>query len=196
MIARPLNQVTEKTDGRAERTIATRKNTLLVIRELILEGIIDPTAREIAAKAGITTRTLFRHFLDMESLRRSFVQDAEAGAMAVMDEPFPAVEQWSKAIETLIDRRVRVYESILPLYVSTVWSRHRAADHALQNPTSRRRQRLKELLPDQLKSDPILFEAIDGVLGIEYWASLRRDQGLSARRAREVLSLAVNRLTK
>ena len=77
---------TGKVDGRTERTAQTYRRILAVTRELILAGKIDPTAREIAAEAEITTRTLFRHFTDMESLHRSLIEDAEVRASAVMDE--------------------------------------------------------------------------------------------------------------
>ena len=67
--------------------------------------------------AGITTRTLFRHFTDMDSLHRSLIEDAQAQASAVMDEPFPmqAGSSWQDQITKVIDRRVQVYESLLPL---------------------------------------------------------------------------------
>jgi hypothetical protein len=40
-----------------------------------------------------------------------------------------------------------------------------------------------------------MFEAIDGVLGVMFWVSLRRDQKLSAKRAQEVMLRAALRLT-
>ena len=52
-----------------------------------------------------------------------------------------------------------------------------------------------EVLPREITQDQILFEVIDGVLGIEYWISLRRDQSLSVSKATRVLRLAVERLT-
>ena len=178
-----------KVDGRVERTAATRRNILTVTRELILEGVLAPTAREIADKAGITTRTLFRHFPDMASLHRDFIEEANAGAASVMDEPFPkgASEDWRALLEVVIDRRARVYESLFPLYISPIWSRQRQG-------VSRRRKRLKEILPKTILSDTVLFEALDGVLSIEYWISLRRDQQLSVSRARDVVRLAVRKL--
>ena len=39
-----------------------------------------------------------------------------------------------------------------------------------------------------------MFEAIDALLSWETWSRLRRDQGLTARRAREVLEMTVRRL--
>jgi AcrR family transcriptional regulator len=186
-------------DGRVERTATTRRNILSVTRELILEGSIDPTARQIADRAGITTRTLFRHFPDMESLHRSFIEDTDASASLVMDEPFPdgTSDQWRQRLDVVIDRRVRVYESLLPLYISTIWSRYRAAatDSMQHRGIARRRKRLRDILPDGVAKDPVLFEALDGVLSIEYWISLRRDQRLSAARATRVVSLAVEKLT-
>ncbi len=180
-----------------ERTVATRRRILAATRELILEGAADPTAREIAARAEITTRTLFRHFPDMESLHRSFMEAADADAASVMDEPFPdhAGAPWPELLEVVIERRVRVYESLLPLYVSTVWNRYRSGASTRNVGVLRRRKRLKAILPQELANESTLFEALDGVLSIEYWKSLRRDQRLGVAKATEVLRLAVRRLT-
>lgn len=192
-----------KVDGRIERTAATRGKILSETRELILAGRLDPTAREIADKAGITTRTLFRHFADMEALHHSFIEDTDASTSLVMDEPFPAGtpdnkgRQWQQLLNVVIDRRVRVYESMLPLYISTIWSRYRAAasDSIQRQGITRRRKRLREVLPDVIADDPIAFEALDGVLSIEYWISLRRDQRLSVERATRVMRMAVEKIT-
>lgn len=186
-------------DGRVERSASTRRRILRAVRELILRGTIDPTANEIADRAGITTRTLFRHFSDMDGLHRSFIDETDASASRVMDEPFPEAtrDQWQALLQVVIDRRVRVYESVLPLYISPIWSRHRAAisDAVQRRGVVRRRRRLSDVLPDEISRDPILFEALDGVLSIEYWISLRRDQRLSVARATRVVMKAVEKLT-
>ncbi len=64
-------------DGRRERTDLTRRNLLNAARELILQGNYDPTAQAIAAHTGITRRTLFRHFPDMETLHSEIILDAQ-----------------------------------------------------------------------------------------------------------------------
>lgn len=186
-------------DGRIERSAKTRRRILRVTRELILRGTIDPTAREIADRAGITTRTLFRHFSDMEALHRSFIEDADAQASRVMDEPFPEGVSvgWQELLGVVIDRRVRVHESLLALYISPIWSRYRAllSDSVQRGGIARRRARLREILPEAILADAVLFEALDGVLSIEYWVSLRRDQRLGVTRAAGVVKIAVERLT-
>ena len=189
----------DKVDGRVERTNATRTNILAVTRALILAGNLDPTAREVAESAGITTRTLFRHFPDVASLHQSFIEEAEAGAAVVMDEPFPEAsdDDWRQLLEVVIERRVRVYESLYPLYISTIWSRLRAVQPAKQRQgVKRRRARLRQILPARIGQDSALFEALDGLLSIEYWISLRRDQRLGIAASTEVVRLAVRKLTE
>ncbi len=190
----------EASDGRLERTIATRRRILDATRTLLLEGVDEPTAREIADAASITTRTLFRHFADMASLFQTMVDDAESHVMAVRDEAFPveeSVDQRKDRLQTIIDRRCRVYETLLPLYVSRIWAKRQSANRGRQRSewVTRGRQRLMEALPDTIAQDETLFEAIDATLGIDYWVSLRREQRLSATRARTVLECAVAKLT-
>lgn len=192
-----MSQSIEASDGRLQRTSATRRNILATTRALILEGVIDPTAQQIADRAAITKRTLFRHFADMESLHRAFIEDAESEATLVIDEPFPEVrrDEWRPLLDLVIDRRVRVYETMLPLYISAIWSKYRSTrQHSMQR-TRRGRKRLRQLLPEAIATDPAWFEAVDGVLSIEYWVSLRRDQRLSIAKATDVLRLALEKLT-
>ena len=115
-------------DGRAARKAATNERILLATRQLIIDGVLEPTAREIAAEAGTTTRTLFRHFADMDALYVTLIEDARTKAAAVMDEPFDVdgVSTWQEQLQRVIDRRVRIFESLLPLYVSSIWSRYRS----------------------------------------------------------------------
>ena len=107
-----MNKVT---DGRFRRTESTRQNILNVSRELILAGNLEPTARDIADTAGITPRTLFRHFPDMQALYRSLIEQAEGGAADVMNEPFAIDphDSWRDCLSLVIDRRVAAGRDIL-----------------------------------------------------------------------------------
>ncbi|MCZ6680043.1 MAG: TetR/AcrR family transcriptional regulator [Candidatus Poribacteria bacterium] len=204
----PAETVTFTTpDGRRERTVSTRRSILDSTRGLILSGNFDPTAGAIADHAGITRRTLFRHFPDMETLHREIILDAQSYAQTVMDEPFPShlqnlhedlgtTDRRLGLLQIVIERRVRIYEYLFPLHVSSVYQRYRstATERAIRASVRRRRKRLKEIFPDSMAPDALMFESVDGILSIEFWISLRRDQKLSVARATQVLQYAVTQM--
>ena len=200
---RPAERTTPQTrDGRRERTEVTRRRILDATRELILSGSFDPTAQAVAARAGITTRTLFRHFADMRTLHREIILDAQRYAHAVMDEPFPgepgSENRWPALLQAVIERRVRIYEYLFPLHISAIYQRYRstATEQAISQDVQRRRKRLKEILPRQLAAEPLLFESLDAILSIEFWISLRQDQQLTVAQATQVLRYAAGRLAE
>ena len=56
------------------------------------------------------------------------------------------------------------------------------------------REILKRHLPPEIIADSVKLEALDLLLSFESWSRLRREQGLSAARAREILEAAVGRI--
>ena len=53
-------------DGRVLRGARTRERIVDAVFELVSEGTVRPTAEEVASRAGVGIRTVFRHFDDME----------------------------------------------------------------------------------------------------------------------------------
>jgi AcrR family transcriptional regulator len=180
-----------------QRTVATRRSILEATRALLLAGVAEPVAREIAETAGITPRTLFRHFDDMDALYAALVRAAEEQAIAIMNEPFEAASgSWEAGLDLIIERRARVFESLLPLYASRIWGREAAVGGSAPRPAhARMRQRLLEVLPEEMRSDAPLFEAVNATLGLEFWFSLRQTQQLDLPAARAAVRCAVERLT-
>ena len=186
----------EKVDGRMERRRASRRKIIDCTRELIIEGYAEPTAEQVSHRTSLTTRTLFRHFPDMKSLYLEVLSEGRELALAVMDEPLPPGNT-TQMLRTIVERRARVYEHLLPTQISRTMLLHRSdqAKSDTRNDVKRRRKRLRAILPPEAIADPLMFEAIDGVLGVMFWVSLRRDQKLSAKRAQQVMLRAALRLT-
>lgn len=184
-------------DGRNERRKVSRRKIIDCTRRLIVEGNAEPTAEQVAGRSGLTTRTLFRHFSDMKSLYLAVLLEAQELARAVMDEPLQSASS-AELLREIVTRRARVYEHLLPTQISRTLLEHRfdQAQSDSRNGVRRRRKRLKQILPSEIVADPLLFEAIDGVLSIVFWVSLRRDQKLSAQKSEAVMLRAVLRLTQ
>ena len=164
--------------------------------EIVRAGELAPSAEQVAQRAEVGLRTVFRHFRDMDSLYREMSAVIEDELRALIDRPFRA-ETWRERLVELIARRTTAFEKIAPYQRdSAVWrhrSRFLAADH--EKLTRNARAILAAQLPPEVQGDAATLEALDLLLSFETWARLRDVQGLSARRAREVIEAATQKLT-
>jgi len=55
-------------DGRTVRAERTRQALVDALLALLYEGQLQPTAERIAARAGVSERSVFQHFADREAL--------------------------------------------------------------------------------------------------------------------------------
>jgi AcrR family transcriptional regulator len=68
-----VSTVTPLSDGRSQRRDRNRESVVTALLELYREGRLGPSADEIAARAGISVRSLFRYFEDIEALVRAAI---------------------------------------------------------------------------------------------------------------------------
>lgn len=186
------DQPQEERDGRRLRSIDSRARIVKAMLALIEEGDMAPGAEAVAARAEVGLRTVFRHFKDMESLYRemSDVMEAEIGAFSRT--PFKSTD-WREKLQELVERRSFAFERITPFKRAS--DIHRYKSPFLDADNSRlvialRKILQREMPPEVLQNAPLL-EALDLLLSFESWSRLRREQGLSIKKAREALSLAV-----
>jgi AcrR family transcriptional regulator len=184
-------------DGRARRAARSRRSIVRALFELVGEGTLQPTAQQVADRAGVTIRTVFRHFRDTEALFAEMGArlQAEVGPILAGDGPTAGLEARARA---LVQRRVALFERMAPY--------KRAAN--LQRPRSRfLRERHAELVRD-LRADLIrrlpelagapddLVEALDLVTSFEAWDRLRVEQRLGRERARAALERLARSLVR
>ena len=74
---KPIAQ--DKPDGRLLRSERSRQLIITAIIELIDEGHLIPTAQQVAHRADVGIRSVFRHFDDMDSICKSSL-DIETGS--------------------------------------------------------------------------------------------------------------------
>ena len=63
-----MRAVTQTVDGRTARSARTREAVVTAVLELVRAGNPRPTAKEIAARAGISLRSVYVHFDDLDDL--------------------------------------------------------------------------------------------------------------------------------
>lgn len=184
----------DETDGRRRRSQDSRARIVAAMLELVHAGDVSPGAEQVAARAGVGLRTVFRHFSDMDSLYSEMSRVIEAEVRSVIDAPF-AAEGWRERLVELVHRRAAVFEKIAPFKRASDIHRHQSrflqAGHERLVMLSR--EILKRELPAEAARDQLTFETLDLLLSFEVWSRLRRDQDLTPRRARDVLEQAVRK---
>jgi AcrR family transcriptional regulator len=182
-------------DGRRRRGEDNRAKIVAAMLEIIHAGDLAPSAEQVAQRADVGLRTVFRHFQDMDSLFREMSVVIMGELHAVAEAPFKSSD-WRERVVELVERRGAAFEKVGPFLRATSQIRRRSkymdVDHARL--VKALREILKQQLPPAAAADPLKLEALDLLLSFEAWSRLRREQGLSPKRARETLEAAVRKL--
>jgi AcrR family transcriptional regulator len=183
-------------DGRRRRSQASRERIVAAMMALVEEGQLNPVAEEVAERAQVGLRSVFRHFNDMERLYAEMAAKLAREYLPALA-PFESVE-WHGQLFESIDRRIAVYERLLPFKRAA--DAHRHESQVIQNnhaATSHlMRARLRDLLPPHLLDDPAAFETLDFLLSVDSWQRLRSEQKLSVEQARRVVEGLVKALVQ
>lgn len=96
---------------RAQRS---HERILDALLELLAEGVHNPRAQQIAARAGVVVRTVFHHFPDVESIyREATVRQAVVLLPRLV--PFDPFLDIVERTVALIDQRDEIYGQMAPL---------------------------------------------------------------------------------
>ena len=138
---------------------------------------------------------MFRHFDDMDSLYREISIDVDAQIKPLLQARLDAAT-WQERVVQSIDIRSDIYDRTAAIHLAAQVHRHESAYLAQNLMDSARLQRdlLQRLLPATVAQDQRLLDALDLMLSFEAWIRLRREQGLDAAQAREVMRLGVQAL--
>jgi len=183
-------------DGRRRRSESSRDKIVEAMLALVAEGQITPSAEQVAGRASVGLRSVFRHFKDMESLYAAMTARL-ARHYEMWLVPYKSSD-WRGQLAETINRRLTTYEKLMPFKRAADAHRHESAtiqaEHA--RTLAFMRARLKSILPGEIADDALTFEAIDLLLSFETWQRLRMDQKLPVRKAEALVRAQVDRLVQ
>jgi len=164
--------------------------------ELIGEGILQPTAQQVAERADLGVRTVFRHFSDMDTLFRTINQRLREEAAPLFVEEIQA-GSFAERVEGLVARRLEIFSLLGPYMRASAIQRWRSVFLQQEHERMIRiyRRDLHRWLPEIGRADPAVADALELVLSFEAWDRLRTAQKLASRRAARALRQAVLDLT-
>jgi AcrR family transcriptional regulator len=100
------------TDGRQLRRQRNRQAVVEALLDLYRDGNLRPSTEEIAARSGLSPRSLFRYFEDVDGLTRSAIMAQEARAMPLVTIDVGPDEPIGRKIAALVDQRFRLFDAV------------------------------------------------------------------------------------
>ena len=179
-------------DGRRLRREQNREAVLDAVVDLFIEGSYQPTTDEIADRAGISPRSLFRYFADVDDLSRAVIDRELLVSRPLLELEVDEGAPLEDRIRLLVEARARLFEAIAP-------TARAARLAAVRNPVIGQRLRERRaLLRSQVREvlDPptSLLPALDALCSFETYELLRHDQRLSKAKAIECLVASLHAL--
>jgi TetR/AcrR family transcriptional regulator, regulator of autoinduction and epiphytic fitness len=178
-------------DGRVLRGERNREAIVDALLELLQSGVARPSAREIADAAGVSLRSVFQHFDDLETLYGALVarQTERVARFAVdIDRDAPFAER----LASFAEQRARFYEQVSPVRRATLLVAHDSPtlQRALADTAARHAREVSAAFAPELRhahTPADLRAAIVAATSWETWERLRRTQRCSAEQARRVV---------
>jgi AcrR family transcriptional regulator len=192
----------EAMDGRKARSHRTRAAVAEAMLDCLEDGLLRPSAKQVAERAGVSSRAVFRHFDNMDALLE---EAAQLQIERVMRQLSPVVTEGSldQRIDALVAHSVRRNEIIAPVHRAALlfepFSRVIRERHAWMRAAARRQVRSAfgpelNALSEAQRSDRLA--ALRALLSFSYWEELRRHARLSEDAASRVLRDAVQALLR
>lgn len=194
-----MSATSSDSDGRVRRGERNRDALVEALLGLLDDGIAKPTAREIAERAGVSLRTVFAHFDDVESLYAAIAL-RQRERLSPLFEPIDSSGSDDHRVETLVAQRVELFEQIAPVRRASLLLAPDSPEltRRLAEVTRALRAQVAECFDPELaaagRRRGDLLAALDVAASWETWDGLRRVQGLSVVAARRTLRLLVRRL--
>ena len=176
-------------DGRRLRRQQNREAVLDAVVALFQRGRYSPTASEIADGAGISERSLFRYFDDVDDLVRAAITRQLARIAPFRPLPCSPDGATPAKIRAVVASRVRMYDEVGATARAGRLVAHRHPVIAAQLGQVRRdfREQRRDVFGPELAPRAALLPAIDALCSFETYDLMRAGHGMS--RAKVVAAL-------
>ena len=192
----------EQRDGRTVRAERTRQALVGSLLGLLEEGQRNPTAAEIAARAGVSERSVFQHFPDREALFEAVAREQYDRVMPTLrpiDSSLPLPER----VEQFSQQRGRLYERIGGVRRAALLIEHESTSVAGWLSTARQAKAAEAERVFRRELDAIPADeraprraALIAHCSWSAWESWRTHQRLGFARARAALAAGITALLR
>ncbi|ACA86675.1 TetR/AcrR family transcriptional regulator [Shewanella woodyi] len=171
--------IKDKVDGRLKRSEANRQLIIDAMINLVNRGNYMPTAQQVADTSGVSIRTVFRHFTEMELLYREIDDVVKPLYISYFKQDFKGDLQ--TRIKRLANAVVNGFSGGYHLSKVTTVLKWRSPVLQATYDYNQKMLRLYVLsmLPELKKCDSVTTELVVGMASFAFFERLHMDQGLS-----------------
>ena len=182
----------EVVDGRTRRSLRTREAIVDATISLLELGDLRPTAPRVAEAAGVSVRSIFQHFDDLETLHAA-VAERLVERVAVLVVPVAPELPIEERLDRFVHQRTLLLEAVTPIrraaevhgpFSTEITARLRDGQAFLRAELSH--TFAPELATAGVDQDDIL-DGLDAALSWATWEGLRAGLGRDLERARRVV---------
>jgi AcrR family transcriptional regulator len=183
-------------DGRSARRDRNRDIGLDAALELFAEGHVEPSAVVVAARAGVSERSVFRYFEDTDALLRAAIARHLERTLPLFDVPGLGEGTFDERVERFVHHRMKLYEAVAPTARAATYRAHTNELIAAQLTDARHRLRaqLEAMFEPELSAIPAARGGADSLFQFEAVEHLCVHLELTPARARESLEHALTAL--
>ena len=172
-------------DGRRARRHRSRDLAVDAVLDLLGEGVLRPTAQQVAERSGVSLRSIFRIFDDVETLNAAAAARQLSRIRHLFIDVMPT-GTLPERVDQVVAINGRLYESVAPIRRAAL--RLAPESPALQEQLARARgwvrAEVERVFATELSTaHRDTAAAVELTLSFEAWDQLRATQGLSPARA-------------
>lgn len=168
-------------DGRTLRSLRTREAIVDATIGLLEDGDLRPTAPRVADRAGVSVRSVFQHFDELERLHAA-VAERLVDRVAVLLVPVPPDLPLPERIDRFVAQRTALLEAVTPIrraaevhgpFSEEITARLRDGQAFLRAELEQTFAPELDALPDGERR--LVLDGLDLALGWGTWDALRTD---------------------
>lgn len=186
-------QAQAEADGRHARAERTREAIVGALLELLAEGDLKPSADRVAERAGVSRRSIFHHFTDLEELLTHASMRWFLHVQTILP-TVPTVGSFGERLRTFVTSLGHFYDHVSHVRRAGLLAAHESKVVAtrMEMALHIHREMTKAAFAEEIANAPEharhrLAAGLSGATSFSTWDELRRNQGLSTDDAIQVV---------
>ncbi|MEO8456810.1 MAG: TetR/AcrR family transcriptional regulator [Chloroflexota bacterium] len=197
-----MNTAITPSDGRTARGERTRDAVVEAMLSLIDEGVLSPRARQVSERAGVSLRSVFQHFADLESLFFA-ASERQVERMMPLAAHIKSDAPYAERLAAFVEARCQLLEALTPVRRAALLQEPFSTEIAgrLRWAREMNREESERVFAAELAALPATDRrdvaiALHAATEWTTWETLRAHDGLTEGAARRVMTRTIEALLK